>query len=158
MRDFLAFGGDRPDEKSAAFRLVGSRLDPKLITQAIGLAPHMSHRRGDQRELRSGPTRWPKGVWMLRSEEGLPVRGNHLEDHLQWLLDRLHPHAETIRRLCGDQGLTADFWCGYFMGQANSSFGLDEQTLACVAELGASLALDIYSEQAERELAAWVDG
>ena len=86
----------------------------------------------------------------------LPERGNHLEDHLIWLLDQLEPHARAIHGLSAEQGLDSDFWCGYFMGQANSSFGLNARTVARIAALGADLTFDLYAENVEMELETWV--
>jgi len=152
----LSFGGDTPDRKHASFRLMGDDLDPAAITSALGIKPSMSHRKDDQRKGESGTRRWRSGLWDLDSEDALAVAGTHLEDHLCWLLDRLDPHAATVRRLIADRGLRADFWCGYFMGQANSSVGSSAGTLERMAALGAALSLDIYAEHVEMELESWV--
>jgi hypothetical protein len=154
----LSFGGEKPDQRRASFRLMGDRLDPDAITRATGLTPDVSHRKGDAHTSSRGRhfPPWPNGLWSLPSEQGLPSTGNLLEDHLTWLLDQLEPHSETLMRLSAEQGLTADFWCGYFMGQSNSSFGLTARTLARIAALGADLALDIYGENVEAELETWV--
>jgi hypothetical protein len=156
----LGFGGDKPDRKHAGFRLAGDRLDPDAITQATGLTPQVSHRKGEPRP----PSRvgkqlppWRSGIWILDSEDGLPQTGNHLEDHLTWLLDQLEPKARTIHRLSVAQGLNSDFWCGYFMGQANSGFGLSAKTIARIVALGADLTFDIYGENVGMELEAWVN-
>jgi hypothetical protein len=155
----LSLGGDESDRKHAGFRLMGERLDPDAITHATGLTPHLSHRKGEPRppsRVGKQPPPWRSGIWALDSENVLPRTGNHLEDHLIWLLDRLEPQARTIHRLSAEQGLNSDFWCGYFMGQANSSFGLNARTVARIAALGADLSFDIYGENVEMELETWV--
>jgi Domain of unknown function (DUF4279) len=154
----LGFGGDRHDRKRASFRLMGDRLAPNSITQATGLIPSVAHHKGEPRPpSRSGPKPpWRSGIWCLSSDERLPGDSNHLEDHLSCLLDQLEPHAEILARVSLEQGLRADFWCGYFMGQSNSSFGLTARILARVAALDASLAFDIYGEQIETELEHWI--
>lgn len=96
---------------------------------------------------------WRSGIWTLDSEDGLPGTGNHLEDHLTWLLDQLEPKARTIHPLSVVQGLNLDFWCGYVMGQANSGFGL---SIARIVALGADLNFDIYGENVQTELEHWV--
>jgi hypothetical protein len=155
----LSLGGDEPDRKHAGFRLMGERLDPDAITQATGLTPHLSHRKGEPRP----PSRvgkqlppWRSGIWVLDSEEVLPQTGNHLDDHLIWLLDQLEPHVRTIHRLSAERGLNSDFWCFYSMGQANSSFDLTARTVARIAAPGADLTFDIYGENIEAELEAWL--
>jgi Domain of unknown function (DUF4279) len=155
----LSLGGDKPDRKHAAFRLMGERLDPGAITQATGLTPDLSYSKGEPRppaRVGKQPPPWPSGHWSLDSEAALPRIGNHLEDHLVWVLDQLEPHVETIRRLSEEQGLHSDFWCGYFMGQANSGFGLDAKTLARIAALGADLSFDLYGENINMELETWL--
>lgn len=55
--------------------------------------------------------------------------------HLAWLLDQLEPHAEALRRFRTEHQLTADFYCGYFMGQSNGGFDLSGATVARIAGL-----------------------
>jgi hypothetical protein len=136
LEAMLSFGGDKPDRKRASFRLIGVRLDPDAITRATGLTPSIAHRKGEARPPSSvgrTPPPWPTGVWTLCSEQGLPKIGNHLDDHLTWLLDQLEVHAETLRRLRAECCLRADFYCGYFMGQANSGFQVSASTVGRIA-------------------------
>jgi hypothetical protein len=156
MAGFLSFGGDAPDRKHASFRLMGNRLDPEAITSATGVTPSESHRKDEPSGRERGPLRWRSGIWTLESEHSMASQGNRLDDHLTWLLGILGPQAEAIRNLMTDQGLHADFWCYYSMGQANSGFGLTESTLRGIAALGADLSFDIYGERAETELEHWL--
>jgi hypothetical protein len=159
LDDMLGFGGDQPDHKRASFRLMGDRLDPDSITRATGLTPAVAHRKGEPRAPSpSGASYppWRSGIWCLCSDQALAETGNHLEDHLTWLLDQLEPHAERLRRLADEQGLKADFYCGYSMGQANSGFGLTARTVGRIAALGADFGVDIYGENVEAELEAWI--
>jgi uncharacterized protein DUF4279 len=145
-----SFGGDHPDGKYVTFRLMGADLDPDKVTRATGLTPDREHRRGDPKPSGS-PYR--EGQWSICSSPPLPKTGNGLVDHLRWLIERLGPHAPALRRICEEDELHADFFCGYFMGQANSGFAIDPATLESIAALGADLGIDVYSEQVETELA-----
>jgi hypothetical protein len=159
LDEMLHFGGDGPDRKKVSFRLTGPALDPDAITRAIGLTPSRSHRKGEARPHPSAgrtPPPWREGLWSLCSEQGLSETGNHLEDHVVWLLDQLEPHAETLRRLSAEQGLRADVYCSYFMGQANSGFELTARTVARIAALDADFGVDIYGENIELELETWL--
>jgi len=157
----LAFGGDKPDAKRVAFRVMGAGLDPDTITRATGLSPHLTHRKGQARppSRTSGRTLrpWPSGIWVLDSSVGLSERGDRLDDHVSWLLDLLEPSAGRVRQLVAEQSLTTDFCCGYFMGQSNSSLGLRAHTLGRMAALGADLVFDVNGESAERELEYWLN-
>jgi hypothetical protein len=158
LDDMLSFGGDQHDRKRASFRLMGDRLAPDSITQATGLIPSVAHRKGEPRppsRIAAKPP-WRSGIWCLGSEAALAETGSHLDEHLTWLLDQLEPHAEMLRSLSVEQDLRADFWCGYFMGQSNSSFGLSARTLARIAALGADVVLDVYGEHIETELEHWI--
>jgi hypothetical protein len=156
----LSFGGGENDHKRASFRLIGPLLDPDAVTRATGLTPEVSHRKGDPHVGAHGRQYqpWPTGVWSLSSEQGLPGSDKHLDDHLAWLLDQLEPHAGDLRRSRTEQQLTADFYCSYFMGQANSGFELSAAILARIVALGldASVGVDIYGENADRELEYWL--
>lgn len=156
----LSFGGDEPDRKSASFRLMGPLLDPDAVTLETGLIPESSHRKGDPHvgvHGRQYPP-WPSGLWSLSSEHALPALGNHLDDHLAWLLDQLEPHADVLRRICAEQQLRTDFYCGYAMGQANSGIELSGPTLTRIAVLGlgTSVGIEIWGEEADRELEYWL--
>jgi hypothetical protein len=160
LERMLSFGGDENDRKRASFRLMGPLLDPEAVTRETGLPPDVSHRKGDPhigpRGRQYAP--WPNGMWKLSSEQGLSESGNRLDDHLSWLLDRLEPHVHVLRRFRAAQQLTADFYCGYFMGQSNSGFDFSDATLKRIVALGldASVGIDIYGENADRELDYWL--
>jgi hypothetical protein len=152
--EMLSFGGDLPDRKHASFRVTGADLSPGRITAATGLTPDIAYRRGDARP--NGTIAQRRGQWSIDSSPPLDKHGNHLEDHLRWLLGRLEPNAAAIRRICEEDGLVSDFYCGYFMGQANSGFEISPEILAGIASLGAILGLDIYTEMVNLELEQWV--
>jgi hypothetical protein len=156
----LSFGGDRNVRKRASFRLGGALLDPDAITRATGLTPDLCHKKGNP-HIGSGGREyapWPNGLWSLSSEHAVPASRSSLDDHLAWLLDQLEPHVEVLRQICAEQQLSADFYCGYFMGQSNSGFELSGATLRRVVALGlgASVGVDIYGERVETELELWV--
>jgi hypothetical protein len=157
--EYVVLGGDAPDHKVASFRLRGDALDPDAVTSATGLTPHRAHRKGDRRPSndqrreagRAELSPWRSGLWSLNSASALPRTDNHLEDHLNWLLDQLEPVAETLKQFCADDALTADFFCGYFMHQTNSGFEFSTRTLARIVALDATLGVDIYGPEPDDE-------
>jgi hypothetical protein len=145
-------GGEDPDRRQAAFRLIGERLDPDAVTRAIGLVPSSAHRKDEARPVRLRSPElapWPVGLWSLESADDGETNRLSMEGHLTYLLDQLEPKAETIRRLCGEQDLRADFYCGYFMHQSNSGFEFSAATLARISALNASLGFDVYGPSSE---------
>jgi hypothetical protein len=145
---YYVLGGEEPDEKRAAFRLMGDRLDPDTVTETLGLTPAAAHRKGDPNG-RFAP--YKSGQWTLRSADAGETSKNSMEGHLMKLLDQLEPRAAILRRLSQAQGLEADFYCGYFMHQSNSGFRLAAATLERIAALDASLGFDIYGPPLDDE-------
>jgi Domain of unknown function (DUF4279) len=86
-------------------------------------------------------------LWSIGSSPGVPDEGTHLEDHVTWLLDRLEPRRDQLRRLCAEQALKADFYCGYFLNQSNGGAQLASGTLERIVALGASFGIDIYAPE-----------
>jgi hypothetical protein len=153
--EYLRAGGDRARRRTAAFRLIGDRLDPATITEATGLAPKLAHRRGEAKPVPSGraPAVWRSGLWLFDSAPQLSETENTLDEHLSWLLDQLEPHVATLLALARDQSLVADFFCGYFMTGRNRGFTLRPFTLARISQLEAELGIDVYIEgDAEEEI------
>jgi Domain of unknown function (DUF4279) len=129
---------------AASFRLRGSRLDPDVVTRAIGVEPSRAAKRGEARA--SAPTRTNRtGAWALESDDACSRADDHLEKHLRWLLDHLEPRADQLADVVAKQGLEAEFWCVVQMEGANCDFELQPETIARMAALGATLRLDIYA-------------
>jgi hypothetical protein len=142
-QDYLLVGGDHGRRK-ASFRLMGDQLDPEALARITGASPSKAHRKGDPRPLPNGKTGTHRsGLWSLDTSGQLADDAG-LDEHLRWLLDRLEPSREALKAAIAEQGLTADFFCGYFMESWNNGFSLSADTLARVAELGAKLGIDIY--------------
>ncbi len=142
-------GSDGPeDRKHVSFRLMGRRLDPDRLTELTGLRPRHAHRYGQLNLSRTTGilySPYAGGLWSVSTDGIVDEVTATLEDHLLWLLDRLEPHAHEIRDLALADDLTADFFCGYFQGQWNSSWGIQARTLGRIAKLGASLGYDSYA-------------
>lgn len=129
--------------------MVADDLEPAEVTDALGLAPTLAFAKGDPfpPDTRSGQAgrrrRW--GIWRLEST--LPASAE-LDEHLRSLLDQLDPRAAAIRAYAED-GFRVHFFCGLFLDSTNEELSLPPATLARVAQLGASLDLDIYGALAE---------
>jgi hypothetical protein len=152
--EYLRAGGDHARRRTAAFRLRGDRLDPATITAATGLAPKTAHRRGEARPVPAGrpPAAWRSGLWLLDSAPALSGTEHTLDQNLSWLLDQLEPHLDALLAIARDQGLEADFFCGYFMTGWNRGFTLQPATLARIAKLRAELGIDVYVDSDDDEM------
>jgi Domain of unknown function (DUF4279) len=100
-------GGDWSN--AASFQLRGPRLEPDVVTHALGIEPTDAAKRGEPRPR--DPTRTHRtGAWSLKSEPVLSRVEDHLDDHLRWLLDQLEPRAHQLRDVMAEQELHAE-WC-----------------------------------------------
>jgi len=70
-----------------------------------------------------------------------------MEDHLDWLLDRLEPKLDAIHSLA--EKFSVDFFCGYSSGNGQGGFALDNAMLVRLAKLGVCLQLDLYPPETE---------
>lgn len=129
----------KPDEATASFILEGDRLEPEVVTNALGLPPSHAHRKGDPRP-RSEESPYRTGQWSLSSETG----ERSMEDHVIEVLEQLGSKESTIGQLCSEWDLDARFSFGYFMGRWNTGFILSPSTLERMAAFNAALWLDIY--------------
>ena len=159
--NYVSVGGERLDRRHATFRLTGDLLDPDQITAATGLEPTSSHRAGDPRkatERSPTPSAYRSGLWALDSEATLARHEGTLDDHLNVLLGLLEPVAREVHDSMDDQSLSADFFCGYFLGQWNSSFRISSAIASRIGALGAQLLFDLYSyDETDDDLARLTD-
>lgn len=137
---------------AASFNLRGPRLDPEVVTHALGIEPSSANKRGELRE--TDPERTHRiGAWRLKSDDVLSRADDHLDDHLRWLMDQLEPRADQLGDVVAEQELDAEFWCVVHMEAPNCDFELQPETIGRVAVLGATLRLEIYApEDAEPEV------
>ncbi len=125
----------------AAFRVWGQDADIERLSEATGLKPSESHRKGDRR----GKGKWEDTMWSIRSK--CPETAD-LETHLSALLDALEP---LKRRLLAaiparSQGI---FWCAHYTNAPLGMAGtvrLSPQVLSRLARFGFEFSLDTYSD------------
>jgi hypothetical protein len=88
--------------------------------------------------------RWKHGQWSLDCPLDTAA---DLEDHIEWLLERLLPVRERVAEiLTWDERLKVDFFCGVYLNSYNEAISLKPATLAAISSLRAELNLDIYGE------------
>ncbi|MEW6251096.1 MAG: DUF4279 domain-containing protein [Planctomycetota bacterium] len=133
-----------PDRTRASFRLMGGSLDPQAVTRMLGIEPSNAHRRGDPgRGRRSPPYR--EGLWSLRAplDQTAP-----LEEHLNWLLDRLEGKRSEIEEFVRN-GCRTDFYVGYSIDSGQGGPGLAPSLLRRLGDFGVRLGFDVHMESSE---------
>ena len=119
-----------------SFRIFAPGLDPRQVTEVLGLTPDSSHLQGDYPRNNPKYSAYKHGMWSLRSkispDEPLSV-------HLEHLLSVLEPKQEQILSLSKENDV--DFYCGLF---SQIGFELSPDLLKRIANLGASLGVSVY--------------
>jgi hypothetical protein len=126
------------------FSVSAPDLDPAVVTAAIGIVPHVSALRGDERRNKSGAilNPEPEGIWALETRGRLDSKD--INEHFHYLHERLQPHAETLRRLSvGGETFFDVLWKSTYL-YAGTGPLLDAASIGGIAELGAGLGFDIY--------------
>jgi hypothetical protein len=122
------------------FTLTGMNIDPDEISQAIGLAPTKTWRRGEQRA--SSALCWEHDGWTLSTSEEVTL---DLETEVQKLLQYLKGHTKQINRASKQLKLEAEIGCSIYIEDDQAPrIHLNRETLKAVNELGADIDIDIY--------------
>lgn len=93
------------------FRIYTGVMDPSEITDMLAIQPTRTTRKGESiHAAKTGITRIkPLNAWFLSSEEN--VISKDLRVHLDWILNRLHPHSNAIRHLQEQEGVCMQMSC-----------------------------------------------
>lgn len=122
--------------------IAGERLDPDMVTSAMGTAPTRSHRACDPLLRRNlGDRLWRNGLWALARKD-VPIDDiARTVGELTSVFQRGYQHISTIG------GLRYEISIGLFELRGNGeAFGLDPSLLRGLAELGVSLMVDAYGD------------
>ena len=131
-----------------SLRVSHPTIDPKEVTQALGIEPFRSWRVGEPRVSPKGNPL--EGVsnesfWAchLHEEKRLYSKDQYLEDFLANLNQRLKPHAKYFEYLVKSGGYI-EYFVGWFDGD-NVGATLEPSLLKSTADLNIAIGLDIYA-------------
>ena len=125
-------------EIRVSFCLFGD-FDPTAVSVAVGLEPDRTWRAGDARVPHSPLTHTSAG-WCI---EERPETGWELEPVVSRLLDRLAPFRAEIQAVRERLALRAQLACVVYADDRVPALGLGSQCVARLAELEASLDIDV---------------
>ena len=118
-------------------RVYHDSADPSQISSALGIEATDQQRRGESYERRGVSRTYPLSGWFLRSKDH--VESYDSAKHLDWLLQQLQPHRETLKEL-HSQGWRMDIAC--FWDSHSGHGGPD--LLQRLAAMGIELWFDVY--------------
>lgn len=126
------------------FVIESPKLDPKMVTERIGLSPSGTGRKGEQRRNFKGDVVGVEenGWWQL-STKGI-VASKDINDHFHFLLDRLLPHRESVLKFAeGGETYFGVRWESTYL-YAGTGPLIDSKSISGVAALVAGMGFDIY--------------
>ena len=123
----------------ACLVLRGKDLVPQEVTDAIGIHPTKSFKRGD---TRTGTKKWPHGYWELSSKEA--IHSSDLSMHLEWLAKQLELVTTQINKIIDKEGVDAEVSCFWILPTSHESLSLSSELMMRIASLGLKIDIDIY--------------
>ncbi|MBL8131866.1 MAG: DUF4279 domain-containing protein [Anaerolineae bacterium] len=126
------------------FRIFAPSLDPSKVSQVLGLTPDHTHLVGDYPRDNPRYNPYKHGMWALHSKL---LSEEPFTMHLENLLSILEPKQKQILEL--SEKNSVDFSCSLF---SQSGFQLPPNLLRRIANLGATLGVDVYpSNEASKD-------
>jgi len=123
----------------ATLVLRGKYLDPRSVTEELGIIPSRSFKRGDRR---TEAKKWPHGYWALTSSGN--IESMDLALHLQWLIDQLEPVKPTLVRLLKESKISAVISCFWTLQTSHDGLSFNYTLLGRIAALGLNVEFDVY--------------
>ena len=123
----------------ATLILRGKELNPKDVTDYLGLSPSMSFNRGD---WRNETEKWKHSFWSLSSQN--MVQSNDLAFHLEWLIKQLEPVKSKFLEILNEKNIKAEISCFWILPSEHENLSLNCQLIKKYTELGLGLNMDIY--------------
>ncbi|HEX6903867.1 MAG TPA: DUF4279 domain-containing protein [Thermoanaerobaculia bacterium] len=128
---------------SLSFRVMGTDLDPDLVSQILGMEPSQSHKKGDPNIGKSGRrySDFSEGLWALSLQS---KEANNLEERLSTIVELLRDREKELKSL-RELGYRMDIFVGVFgESTGNLGFSIDSNLLSALGKLGLTLDFDIY--------------
>jgi hypothetical protein len=133
------------------FGIFGESLNPKEVTQKIGIQPDYSGLRGDDKTNNLGRRigTHSQGFWILSTENR--VQSKDINDHVRYLLTQLLPHREEILKLAeGGETYFDILWQSTYL-YAGTGPEIERDCLQGVVQLEAGMGFDIYQIDEEED-------
>jgi hypothetical protein len=135
----------------ATLRFSGDELEPRRITEIIGIAPTVAYRRGET--YRTGPpgqtATGRTGVWYLSTRRA--VASQKLSDHLDHLVSVISPrsgpdHVAALRDLIAHDRLEVDVSCFWHGTVGAVAPDVPERVREAFAQIGATIETDFGTD------------
>ena len=153
--DFEAFTSESDYVSSVTLVFIGQDLDPELITDAIGILPSQSWKRGETKIFRSGRKHvYSWGGWKLfQSDATLHVP---LHKQFEYWVSLLAEKADRLRKL-REMNYPAVLDC-YISIDEVATETFTAELLAKIASIGVGIELNCFASNAQGNAASGKSG
>lgn len=130
-------------ETRCVLRIYPGDLEPQEVSTQLGIEPTLVNVAGRVRVNSLGLERTiPKNGWFLSSEAD--VDSLDLRRHLDWLIHRLEPVGESLKRLQQLPSLRMNVTCAWYSRSGHGGPTLWPEQMAALAALGLECSFDAY--------------
>ncbi|MGH2409604.1 MAG: DUF4279 domain-containing protein [Chloroflexota bacterium] len=136
----------------AALRIRGSELSIAEVTRELGVAPSLAQTQWEMRPRNHGVPvlcPWPSDVWGLDSRPG--VESQDVEEHIEWLLDRIEPSKTSFLRIVAKPEVNADLFVLWISATGQGGPRVEPDVLARLGAFNLALEMDVYHDSLEHE-------
>lgn len=129
-------------ETYATLCLYHSDLDPRAITELLGIAPTDSHRKGDRFPPKAKqPAIATSGAWFFSSKG--QVNSKDIRRHVDWILERLVGKEKVTNDLKA-KGYEIRINCYWASASGHGGPWLMPEQMKQMAEMGVEISFDVY--------------
>ncbi len=128
----------------AVLCIYSGEIDPDVITQRLNIQPSEIDRIGLEHPPNSiGRKRIGKlNTWFLSSEDS--IRSKDLRHHLDWLLEKVIPAKDVLKKLQKEPGIKMTISCSWWSAYGDGGPTLWPKQMGAIADLGLECGFDIY--------------
>lgn len=131
-------------ETSALLTLASKQLNPVTVSEALGISPHICHRKGDRYEGRdrSGNIivrERINGLWGLVSTA--IVRSSDPAVHTSAIVDMVYPARDRFVTLCDHLTIMPHIWIHHARLEGEQGYSLDPSLLKRLSDLSVILSV-----------------
>lgn len=135
-------------ETRCELRIYPGDLEPQEVSRQLGIEPTLVNVAGRVRVNSLGLERTiPKNGWFLSSEAD--VDSLDLRRHLDWLIHRLKPAGESLKRLQQVPSVSMNVTCAWYSRSGHGGPTLWPEQMAALAALGLECGFDVYFVEGE---------
>ena len=134
----------------AGLRFLGDRLDPRRVSQLLGIEPTTAYRKGEvYKRSRGHEVIGRTGLWLVSSRSH--VKSDELNDHLAYLQTVIFPPGTNdlvipLKTLMREDGLTADVSCFWYGEHGASEPEIPQDIRAAFSQIGATIETDFDTD------------